>query len=320
MKRRLLLALLCSACACSDLARAQVIHRTQSGDTLGGLADRYYGDAGLADLIARHNGIRGAFKPGIELRLPSASQHEVARGESWNDLAARYWGEASSGQALARWCGSDGATSPTQGQVLTIPALVKHRLEPGETLVALARAFYRDPEKAGDIGRLNRIDDPKRLRAGTALRLPFFAIVRPELASRAASKPASSPSAPASAAASSASSRASSPPEDVAAAPMRRDDALSMDLSGAVNAYLDGNFEDALARLEAQRVRVLASGSQDQRGLLLRYLIFSYVAFDRNDAACDAFAALRKSGDDAALDPELVSPKIRGVLGQCGVD
>lgn len=313
MNRRIALALLFALVCSARSGHSQVIHRTQRGETLGGLAERYYGDSGLADVIARHNGIQGALKPGVELRLPSASKHEVARGESWNDLAARYWSEASSGQALARWCGSDGATAPVKGQVLTVPALVRHRIQPGETLVALSRRYYRDPEKASDLARLNRIADPRRLHAGAVVRLPFFASVRPEQAANAAARaaPSTAPPPPPKAAA------APTNRKDVAAGPARREDALSADLSSAVNAYLDGSFEQALARLEEQRPRVLASGSREQQGLLLRYLIFSYVAFDRNDSACDAFAALRKRGADDALDPELVSPKIRSVLDQC---
>jgi len=302
VNRSLALPILIALISAAGEGHSQVIHRTQAGDTLGSLAERYYGDAGLADLISRHNGIGKALKPGVELRLPSASTHQVARGESWSDLAARYWGEAAAGPELARWCGSDGTTAPVQGRVLAIPALAKHRIEPGETLVALARRFYRDPEKAADLARLNRIKDPRRLRAGTAVRVPFFGTVRSERAApvQAAAAPSPAPTR-----------------GDVPSAPQRRGDPLGADLSGAVNAYLDGNFEDALARLEEQRPRVLASGSPDQRGLLLRYLIFSYVAFDRDDAACEAFSTLRKSGADAALDPELVSPKIRGVLDQC---
>jgi LysM repeat protein len=315
MKRPIALALVLAAVFSARAASSQVIHRTQSGETLGGLAQRYYGDPGLADLIAHHNGIKGSLKPGVELRLPSASRHEVASGESWNDLAARYWGDAAAGQSLARWCGADAATAPAEGQVLTVPALVRHRIEPGETLVALSRRYYRNPEKAPDLARLNRVANPKRLHAGAVVRLPFFGSVRPEYAVQAAPK--------ARVATTAAKKQPAAPParrerKDVAAGPARRNGELGAELGGAVNAYLDGNFEDALARLEAQRTSVLASGSKEQRGLLLRYLVFSYVAFDRNDAACDAYSALQRSGADAELDPELVSPKIRGALGQCG--
>lgn len=290
----LLFLLLCQA----PPAAPQVLYRTQPGEGLTELAQRFYGDASLADLIAQHNRLRGALEPGVELRLPSASRHTVKRGESWNDLAARYWGDASLGPALARWCGAGSRPSPTAGETLNVPALVSHRLAPGETLVALARRFYRDPARAEELGRLNRVKNPKQLHAGKELRIPLLVAVVLDSAGE--------PGAPA------------SESTDVAAPPPLPRPEFSGALMAAANAYLDGNFEDALARLERERPSILASGSDQERSQLLRYLIFSYVAFDRDDAACDAFAALQKLEARPDMnDPELVSPKIQDVLGRC---
>jgi LysM repeat protein len=280
-------------------AMPQVLYRTQPGETLTQLAQRFYGDASFADVISQHNRLRGSLDPGVELRLPSASRHSVARGESWDDLAARYWGDASLGQELARWCGAKGGAPESDG-VVVVPALVSHRIAPGETLVALARRFYRDPTRAEELGRLNQVKDPRQLHSGRQLRIPLLATV----AIDAPAEPVGS--------ASETADVASRP-----APPIPRPE-FSADLMAAVNAYLDGDFEDALARLERERSRVLAEGSEQERTQLLRYLIFSYVAFDRDDAACDAFAALRKLADGSDMsDPELVSPKIQSVLGGC---
>jgi LysM repeat protein len=294
----LLLALLASP------VRAQVLHRTEPGETLSELAQRYYGDASFADLIAAHNKLARDPQPGVELRLPSASRHTVARRESWNDLAARYWSDASLGPALARWCGFDPAAPPAVGSVIEIPALFTYRLKPGETLVGLARRFQRDPSRGVLLAELNRVPDPKYVHAGRELRIPVMASVREagETASKSASEPPAS---------------ASKPSRDVASGPPRSDPALTPDLMSAVNAYLDGDFEAALSQLEQQRPKLLAKGSDSERKLLLRYLIFSYVAFERNDAACDAYAALRGIERKPDLDPELVSPKIRDALARC---
>jgi LysM repeat protein len=288
------IALLCLA----RPAASQVLYRTQPGESLAGLAQRFYGQASFADLIQQHNQLRGALEPGVELRLPSASQHSVARGESWNDLAARYWGDASLGPALARWCGADGTSAPNTGKTLTVPALVSHRLAPGETLVALARRFYRDPAKAAELGRLNQVKDPRQLHSGRQLRIPLLAMVVVDAPAKA--------------------EHSASGTADVAARPPASRAKVSPDLMTAVNLYLDGDFEGALARLERERSRILASGSDQERSQLLRYLIFSYVAFDRHDAACDAYAAMQRIEAEPDLnDPELVSPKIRDVLGRC---
>jgi hypothetical protein len=294
--------------ALAEPVGAQVMHRVAQGETLDQLARRYYGDPWFAEVIARHNQLDGKPRPGVELRLPSASRHEVSRGESWNDLAARYWDEAALGPALARWCGVESGAAPAPGQTLTIPALVRHRLAPGETLVSLARRFYRDPAKASELARLNRVRDPRRLHAGKLLRIPLLASISPQPDASDAAMTLASEDAPRVAAASSEA--------DVASGSAERTE-ISAELSGAINAYLDGSFEDALSRLEAQRAGVLASGSDHERSLLLRYLVFSYVAFDRADAACDSFAALRDIAGGSELDPDLVSPKVRETLSHC---
>lgn len=43
----------------------------------------------------------------------------------------------------------------------------------GDTLISLSRAYLRDPQEWRTIARLNRIDDPTRLRVGSALRVPL---------------------------------------------------------------------------------------------------------------------------------------------------
>jgi LysM repeat protein len=285
--------------------RSQVLHRTEPGETLGDLAKRYYGDPSLADLIAAHNGLGTKLQPGVELRLPGASRHTVVPGESWDDLAARYWSDARLGPTLASWFGD--TSDPQVGANLEVPALFGYRLAAGETLVGLARRFYRDITRADLLARLNRVDDPKHLHAGRKLQIPVVAWLEEMdgAASRVASRgPEPAPS-------------ASSSSHDVAAAPSRSDPDLARDLMRAVNAYLDGDFEGALSQFENQRKRVLTRGTEDQRKLLLRYLIFSYVAFDRDDATCQTYAALRQLERPPRLEPELVSPKIRDALGRC---
>jgi hypothetical protein len=275
-------------------SRAQLLHRVGPGDTVRALSLRFYEDARFAELISAHNGLRAEPKPGTELRIPSASRHEVRRGESWSDLAARYWSDAGLGSALAQWCGAERDSAPQPGQRLTIPALVNYRLRPGETLAALSRRFYGGPQRAESLARLNRTRNANRLRAGHLLRIPLLAAAQGVEENEPVAR------------------------RDVAAAPSEaRDPAPAADLQNAVNAYLDGSFEQALEKLEQLELRIRRSGSVAEQRMVLRYLVFSYVAFDRDDAACDAFARLRKVEPDPDLDPELVSPKIRGVINRC---
>ncbi|MCI0363291.1 MAG: LysM peptidoglycan-binding domain-containing protein [Phycisphaerales bacterium] len=53
------------------------------------------------------------------------------------------------------------------------PAGVKlHLVRPGESLFAICRQYYRDPNKVDALAHFNNIDEPSDLRAGHQLRIP----------------------------------------------------------------------------------------------------------------------------------------------------
>jgi hypothetical protein len=140
------------------------------------------------------------------------------------------------------------------------------------------------------------------LQAGAKLRIPF-----PETAEQ--------PSPPAQV---SAQTDASVPTEvsvraDVSAPPRREPD----ELRRAVNAYLDGRFEESLEMLEALRTPLLAQGSDAEREQLFTHLVFTYVAFERNADACNAYRALRSVSPAARFDTDLTSPKVLSAISTC---
>jgi hypothetical protein len=288
------------------------------GESLRDLAMRTLGDADLAELIGGHNGVTRP-SAGAELRLPAARPYQVQGGDTWPDLAARFWGGRDRAAYLALFSGQRASEPPPVGQQIWIPALARYRLRRGETLAHLSRTFLHDVAFASALAGLNRFENPRRLRIGTPVLVPVRARVRgltqapaaPEADDAEAPKPAPLDDAR----------------QEISPASMTQPDLPSVaspaasehtdPILEAVNRYLDGDFSGALERFERLRAPVLESGTELDRSILLRHLIYVYVAFDRYDDACVMNDALNDVEERPEWDPDLVSPRILAALRAC---
>ena len=264
----------------------RLVHVVGPEQTLAGIANDYYSEPGLAAILAATNALGGTDPlAGLELSLPSAVEHEVSANDTWSSLARDHWGDAELGRHLAVFLELDAGHGPPTGVVLPMPELLPWRIHSGDTLISVSRTFYGSADLAPALAQLNRIEDPRRLQSGAVLRVPFTKLAR---------RPA--------------------PTANVSAAPPRGGE---VELRRAVNAYLDGRFEESLELLEALRTPLLAQGDDADREQLFKHLIFAYVAFERDAAACGAFRVLRSVKPELQLDPDLVSPKILDALSSC---
>jgi LysM repeat protein len=280
----------------------EVIHTVEAGETLPAAAVRFYGDARWADSIALYNGLEppAAVSTGQTLRIPVAEMHEVSPGESWGTLAERYWGDASRHRELAELSGApEPVLSP--GAQVRIPALIPMRIHAGESLAAISRRIYGVPEHAAALGRLNQLARPELLAVGQRVTVTVLGLA-PRFGEPARQ---TLEAGPLPSVGSSLGSKAAPPPE-----PDRR-------LTEAIEIYHAGRYDQALAALEALAAD-LHPGTVDERELLLRHLVFLYVAFERASPACDAFAALLRLRPGFAWDPDSVSPKVILLTSRCG--
>jgi hypothetical protein len=309
--------------------RSEIAHELASGETFEALAQEYYGDPEFAELLRRHNDARGTGDRSPVVRVPTARIHSVREGDTWSSIAATYWGDPALGRALASQLGVDPGSTPEAGASLQIPGLVEWKIRKGESLAVVSRHLYGTPDRTRQIAGLSAISEPSRVRVGDRVRAPFLVHARVSEAGslpdtdRGPDDPAPVPppiSPPAQATGPGTDGPSAPVPvaEPVSATPSSLTEEDRHTLRSGVNAYLEGSYEEALERLEEIRGSVLARGDDGERTLLLRHLVFLYVAFDRLDDACGPYLALRRIDPEGSLDPDEVSPKVRSAVASCG--
>jgi hypothetical protein len=310
-------------------AARQVVHNAAPGETLESIALRYYGVAELGESLRVHNSLgRAHLSAGSVIEIPLADDHTVANGDEWSGLADRYWGDWELGAALALLVEPAGAKLEP-GTRLRIPALLHHHVRRGETMAVLTRRTYGSPERIPALALLNGIDNPSRIGERQALRLPVFGDVPehdaplagsatpgslPPVSAALAPQPPIAPLAPEEPLA------AAEVPAPVAPAPLRRrppEEDMTQVLSDAVEAYYHGEFDVARQALEELRPDLLAFGTERQQRIFFRHLLLVHVAFDDAQATCDSWTQLRGRLDDATLDPDRFSPKVRRMSQAC---
>ena len=287
---------------------ADKVHTVAAGESAGSVAKKYYGDKTLADLLLSYNGKTGKMiHPGEKLTIPVCETYRAKAGDTWSALAKRYLGRAGAAPAVAELNGYSAGKPLRVGQRIVIPVVLRHTLARGESLSTLAQRFYGDPGKAALLQEFSRVEDAKRVAVGTTLEIPLIAFVPAEpVAAPVVRAPAPAPVDPVE------TETASAAPPPAPPVEVRR-------FEGPINAaglrYFDGEYERTKEILEGLRQQVATEGTEMDRrewGLLLA---FTYVALDRDDDACAVYRSSPRSGP--ALDPDLVSPRIRAVLSEC---
>ncbi len=128
------------------------VHDVKPGESLRAICRRYYGNAELADPLARYNGVPDpdVLQAEQRLRIPSAAV--------LLDPLARW----DAGQEYTR------AASSTDARPLT------YTIRPGESLSEIAQRLLNSAGRWKQLYELNRdvLSDPNEIRAGTVITIP----------------------------------------------------------------------------------------------------------------------------------------------------
>lgn len=146
-------------------------HTVTAGETLSGLALRFYGEAELYPLIATASGVAdpGAIAVGQKLIFPDFTRHTTAPGETLSDMASRFYGDANLGPLIGAASGLGVTADVEAGQRLVIPEVRRYPVVAGDTLSALALRFYGDSAFYPLIAAVNGIPNPNAIEVGRVL-------------------------------------------------------------------------------------------------------------------------------------------------------
>ncbi len=128
------------------------VHDVKPGESLRAICRRYYGNAELADPLARYNGVPDpdVLQAEQRLRIPSAAVLL---------------------DPLARW---DAGQEYTKAASSTDARPVTYTIRPGESLSEIAQRLLNSAGRWKQLYELNRdvLSDPNEIRAGTVITIP----------------------------------------------------------------------------------------------------------------------------------------------------
>ncbi len=286
MKRTLTaLALTLALALSTPVASADVIHVVTRGDTLAGLAERYYGNVGLEAAIVAANYLylqaQPTLGPGTHLVIPSVTYLRVQNGDTWEQLARRHLSDPRRGPYLARINSGRFDIPPSPGTVIRLPYLLRYIMTGDEALFDIAQRFYGDRTQVQFILEFNFMNSA-RIQRGMTLLLPLSDVaLRDQVAGSADAQLV-----------------------EVHNAQRRVEREMP-----AFRQYLSrGLYVECVAL--GSRLLGATDLTRDQRLVIDRGMAEAYAALDRRDLAADALRDAYSTDPSFTLDPDTTPPKV----------
>jgi LysM repeat protein len=310
--------------------RAQALkYKPKPEETLSHVALIHYGDPKKYVYIAAANFIADPDKvpKGRSLWVPTIWKYRIKKGDSLSRLATKYLKDADRADFLMWLNKIKNPRDLESGTLITIPFLLRHRAQQGQSMVDVAKRYYFRSKETGLLRKFNG----KRtnvLKPGEIVFIPVFdpdasydkvnervkrtkereaqvAEEAQDIAKKAIAENGNPPDTPATDAATRILEAApeddkKSPPEDLAL--IKRADVL----------YRDGEYALAQANLSRALERNLLSSAHEAQAREI--MAFCLVAMERPTDAEHEFVRLLMVDPKRTLDPVTTSPKILEVF------
>ncbi len=279
--------------ACLSSRGHAFTHVVQSGDTLAGLAERYYGKVQNERLLVAANGLDVGsgirIAAGMRLEIPALMTVRVEAGQTWKELGVRYLGAEIRAFAIAQANDSQPWLFPEVGAEIVIPYNLRVVAREDDTIVGLAYRYLGDRKAAWMLDQYNERKG-KPLAHGDVVLLPLVDVQLTEAGRLAAAA---------------AANRIRSEARGHAREAQQFAASTIPKLSQLLR---HGQYVEALRlALELQTIEAL---SPRQEAYVHRVLLESYVALGADGRAAEACGNWLELQPKVKLDPHEYSPKI----------
>lgn len=278
---------------------AVITHTVKEGESLTGIAKKYYGSDDRYIILAEYNNLPNPKRidVGHKITIPKSLKYRIKKGDQIALITKRFLDNKDRYAVLMEINGIKDPKNISIDQIIKIPAKIPYTVKKGETLAIIAERFYGDVKKYTLIASYNFISDPKMLEPGQRLVIPI-----PDLEIIEDKKPKEK--------------KVIEAKKDLTAkAPEKaptKAEAVSTEgqkiLKKGMDDYFKGSYDETISEINM----AVEKGLPQKEDMLkaYRFLAYTYVAKDEKEEAKKAFTKALELDPKMELDPVYVSPKI----------
>jgi hypothetical protein len=270
-----------------------LVHLVEPGDTLAGIAQRYYGRIQQERILVAANrlDLQGGMRlvPGMRIEVPTITYYVVEKGDTWATLAQRFLGDIRRADVLSAANRSYPWLTPDAGARIIIPYNLSLLISSEETVVSIAQKYLGDRNKAWMLTRYNDLKKGQ-LERGTVLLIPMIDIELTDEGQRLAI------------------AYKNMQTDGLTMEHWRQQQRIATEIPVLIADVRGGRYVDAIAR--ANRFIALGALTMPQQAVVYRQLLEAYVALEAQGLAAAACGEWRAADPSATLDSIRLSPKV----------